>query len=332
MFIFKQTITEKMLKEKSYYTFVYGDNMQGNGKKGQAIIRDLPNAFGVPTKRKPTMMEDAFFSDKKEEYDSVRKALLELHKKHKLGEIIVLPLNPFGSGLARLPENSPKIWEMIEKFYVFAKENELKETFVCEIEKKGTLNILFEPLKDKTILRISNTRKLKGQALLALEKFANDRGGYFNYEAGELIVGRKWSQKMAQSILEEIGFQVYFETEEERLPLYKQKVLFGKYRNNTWEEVPLEYLKYMLETLKEEDKPYKMVYAEIKRRDFEGHINLKEVVSFGKYKGSRWVDLPLHYLEWLSESLSNDNENKIIAQQFAYYKKEKGIRDRHIEE
>jgi len=31
--------------------FIFGDNLQGWGKGGQARIRDEPNAFGIPTKR-----------------------------------------------------------------------------------------------------------------------------------------------------------------------------------------------------------------------------------------------------------------------------------------
>ena len=37
-------------------TFVFGDNLLGFGKGGQAVIRNCPNAFGVPTKRKPAII------------------------------------------------------------------------------------------------------------------------------------------------------------------------------------------------------------------------------------------------------------------------------------
>jgi hypothetical protein len=44
-------------------TFVFGDNLLGFGKGGQAIIRGEPNAFGVPTKRKPAMSPGSFFEE-----------------------------------------------------------------------------------------------------------------------------------------------------------------------------------------------------------------------------------------------------------------------------
>lgn len=36
--------------------FVYGDNDIKKGKKGQAIIRDEPNAIGIPTKKYPSLI------------------------------------------------------------------------------------------------------------------------------------------------------------------------------------------------------------------------------------------------------------------------------------
>ena len=44
--------------------YIFGDNLIGVGKGGQAIIRDCPNTFGIPTKRLPHRENNAFFSDK----------------------------------------------------------------------------------------------------------------------------------------------------------------------------------------------------------------------------------------------------------------------------
>ena len=35
--------------------YIFGDNLCGVGKGGQAIIRDCVNVFGIPTKRTPSM-------------------------------------------------------------------------------------------------------------------------------------------------------------------------------------------------------------------------------------------------------------------------------------
>jgi hypothetical protein len=52
--------------------FIYGDNLKAFGKGGQAIIRDEPNAFGIPTKRYPSWDDWAFFSDKEDEIEAVK--------------------------------------------------------------------------------------------------------------------------------------------------------------------------------------------------------------------------------------------------------------------
>lgn len=45
------------------YYFIFGDNLEQRGTAGQACIRGCPNAFGVPTKRLPSMSADSFFDD-----------------------------------------------------------------------------------------------------------------------------------------------------------------------------------------------------------------------------------------------------------------------------
>jgi len=120
MFLFKDFIDIQLTKDYPTYLFVFGDNLEGWGKKGQAIIRDAPNAYGVPTKRKPSREKEAYFSDKDEEYKVTREALLYLYQAHKEGTNIVLPKNQLGSGLADLKTKSPRIAKMIDDFYQYA--------------------------------------------------------------------------------------------------------------------------------------------------------------------------------------------------------------------
>lgn len=89
--------------------FVYGDNLAGYGRAGQACIRDEINAFGIPTKRYPSMGEGAFFSDTKCEEEHVLSSLRNLYvlsKRHT----IVFPTSGVGTGLAKMKEYSPKIY------------------------------------------------------------------------------------------------------------------------------------------------------------------------------------------------------------------------------
>ncbi len=120
MIKFVSKLNVALCKTNPEHIFVFGDNMIGKGKAGQAIIRDCSNAFGVPTKRLPSMNPNAFFSDKQDEYDIVLEKLSLLWQMHKDGKCIVLPNNPIGSGLAKVSSKSPIVWNLIKKFYVSA--------------------------------------------------------------------------------------------------------------------------------------------------------------------------------------------------------------------
>lgn len=95
--------------------WVFGDNMQGWGKKGQAIIRDEPNAVGIPTKWKPATTSDSYFTN--EDFGQVRAAIdaafdrLRAHLRK--GGTVVFPSSGVGTGLAQLPQRAPRIHEYI---------------------------------------------------------------------------------------------------------------------------------------------------------------------------------------------------------------------------
>lgn len=99
--------------------FVFGDNVLGFGKGGQAIIRDEPNAYGVPTKRKPSMTPGSFFREGSEnDLDAVLDRIGGLWKQLEEGRSLVIPVNEEGDpslGLerARLKERAPSIYETI---------------------------------------------------------------------------------------------------------------------------------------------------------------------------------------------------------------------------
>lgn len=108
--------------------FVFGDNTKGFGKGGQAIIRDEPNAFGVPTKRLPSMAANAFFEEGNgDDLNYVLDALANLWGllRGDPGEgvkevTVIIPVNSDGKvslGLERaeLPQRAPSIYATIEQ-------------------------------------------------------------------------------------------------------------------------------------------------------------------------------------------------------------------------
>ena len=117
MFRFEEILNVELCKNNPNALIVFGDNLIGKGKKGQAIIRDCSNSYGIPTKRLPSMQDGSFFSDLESEYNLVKERLSNLWKEHKDGKEIILPITKIGSGLADLQNKSPKIYKMIESFY-----------------------------------------------------------------------------------------------------------------------------------------------------------------------------------------------------------------------
>jgi hypothetical protein len=84
------------------------------GSAGQACIRKEPNAFGIPTKRYPSTHIGAYFSDRKCEREHVISSLRDLYSLGRRS-IIVFPSSGVGTGLAKMPEKSPLIYnEMCE--------------------------------------------------------------------------------------------------------------------------------------------------------------------------------------------------------------------------
>jgi hypothetical protein len=142
MFEFTETLTPQLCQASPDKTFVFGDNMIFKGKAGQAVIRDEPNAFGVPTKRLPSMSADAFFSDREDEYSIVREKLIQLWTLSSKGKTIVLPINKIGSGLANIKERSPQIAKMIDKFYSAATQPKTLSEVVKTINSTNIATLL----------------------------------------------------------------------------------------------------------------------------------------------------------------------------------------------
>ena len=113
-------LTVSILKNNPDKVYLFGDNLVGRGKGGQAIIRDEPNAVGIPTKKTPSMGNNAFFTDA--EYDANIKAIDEAFAKIPKGKTIVIPEDGLGTGRARLKETAPKTFAYLEN-----KLNELKK-------------------------------------------------------------------------------------------------------------------------------------------------------------------------------------------------------------
>jgi hypothetical protein len=109
-----------LVKKNPDKVFLFGDNLKGYGKGGQAIIRDEPNAIGIPTKKAPSMDKTSFFTDA--EYTSNKKVIDEAFSKIPRRKTIVVPKDNLGTGRAQLKQKAPKTW-----IYLQEKLKELKK-------------------------------------------------------------------------------------------------------------------------------------------------------------------------------------------------------------
>ena len=104
-------LSPEELKANPTKLYLFGDNLISKGKAGQACIRDCVNAYGIPTKRLPSMNSNAFFSDQPDELEAVKQACNGLVSLRGLK--IVMPADGLGSGLARMKQYSPKAHELM---------------------------------------------------------------------------------------------------------------------------------------------------------------------------------------------------------------------------
>lgn len=128
--------------------FIFGDNLTGKGKAGQAIIRDEPNAFGIPTKKAPSTNDNAYFTDN--EYEQNIKAIDEAINKIPRNKEIVIPEDGLGTGLAQLETRAPKTFEYLNK--QIAKLNQIGVTKMPEGESAyGKLPVRVKGIRTNAI-------------------------------------------------------------------------------------------------------------------------------------------------------------------------------------
>jgi len=105
-------LTFALLRKNKDKVYLFGDNLLGRGKGGQAVIRDEPNAIGIPTKKAPSMDEGSFFDDADylENVEAIDKAFAQIPK----GKEIVLPEDGLGTGRARLEKEAPRTFKYLQ--------------------------------------------------------------------------------------------------------------------------------------------------------------------------------------------------------------------------
>lgn len=110
--------TVEMVSADPSTLYIFGDNDIKRGKRGQAVIRDLENAIGIPTKKLPTLQPNAFYSDKDFilHTENIKKSMDQVIEKFKSGKFtaIALPSDGLGTGLAQLDQKAPRVFSFLQ--------------------------------------------------------------------------------------------------------------------------------------------------------------------------------------------------------------------------
>lgn len=111
-------ITREYVRANPDRTFLFGDNLEQRGYGGQAAaMRAEPNAVCIPTKKKPSMGPDAFFTDAEFEHNkgAIDLAFATLAEAvTDSSRAIVIPSGGLGTGRAELQKRAPKTFAYLQ--------------------------------------------------------------------------------------------------------------------------------------------------------------------------------------------------------------------------
>ena len=117
MIIFQKFIYREDLKNNHGVTYLFGDNDMRRGKGGQAKeMRGEPNAIGIRVKKAPST-GNAYYNDKeyKENIRKIDEDFQSVDIMLERGEIVIIPTDGMGTGLAKLKEFAPKTLDYLQK-------------------------------------------------------------------------------------------------------------------------------------------------------------------------------------------------------------------------
>ena len=110
----EKKFTIDLTRENEDLIYVFGDNLLKTGTAGQAVIRGEENAFGIPTKKEPSVDAGAYMNDAelKQNKKAIDTAIQEILAQ---GKSVVFPQEGLGTGLAQLKQRAPKTYSYLKK-------------------------------------------------------------------------------------------------------------------------------------------------------------------------------------------------------------------------
>ena len=118
--IFEGFWTREEVKNQEDKIFLFGDNTNDrvNTKyvpsSTQAVIRGLPNALGIDTKKNRGTSKDSYFTDA--DFNEFKQHVdTQIQQAKNSGKTIVIPADGIGTGKAMLQQKAPKLFEYLEQ-------------------------------------------------------------------------------------------------------------------------------------------------------------------------------------------------------------------------
>lgn len=130
--IFQSHIVRADLKNNPQALYLFGDNESRRGLGGQAKeMRGEPNAIGIRTKRAPDNRADSFWNEGPGNAPSHFIAMVESDfapVRAALGrnELVIIPADGLGTGLADLPSRAPITFQYIRDLIANARRGRLE--------------------------------------------------------------------------------------------------------------------------------------------------------------------------------------------------------------
>ena len=205
---------------------------------------------------------------------------------------------------------------------------------MSQLESKP-IKLAIETREYETLFTILDFDTLDSATILLLDDFAKSRGGGLKYKQRYLYIKKRWDKEYAQKVFDAKGIAVELSqlvsTElTDDLPLHKQRIHFGKHRGKKWEELGDSYLAYLASSPKATAQR-EYATTELKRRRYnapvakgQSRFDTNAKIGFGKYKGVKWIEIPLSYLQWLHGSLDSSHRDYEMVVKSMEYMRESG--------
>lgn len=128
---FKKIYREDLINNPDVL-FLFGDNDLRKGYGGQATeMRGEENAIGIRTKWEPSTAKKAYFSDDDYEtiVDMIDDDLEPVIEALENDQIVVVPVDGIGTGLALLEEKAPMVYEYLQEKMESLRDYGVDDTF-----------------------------------------------------------------------------------------------------------------------------------------------------------------------------------------------------------